>query len=150
MAEQKLKAAEEKLKIEEQSLDSAQQALTKREFSSLTVISLAVANVAAIFKNHLPDLDIEILRKDFTIDDVEREALANSAYDTTHKFVSLYDFSSLSGVYFLSFCLTDLYNWSMSNLCSITSLRISDIYDIYHAKTSRFSLRKVMRMSSYL
>jgi hypothetical protein len=61
----------------------------------LTVISLTMANTMALFKNHLPDLDVEILCKDFTIDDVEREALANSAYDTAHNFVSLYDFSSL-------------------------------------------------------
>jgi hypothetical protein len=59
------------------------------------VISSVVANVVAPFKNHLPDLDVEILRKDFTIDTVEREALANSAYDAAHDFVSLYDFSSL-------------------------------------------------------
>jgi uncharacterized tellurite resistance protein B-like protein len=61
----------------------------------LVVISLAMANAAALFKNHLPDLDMEILRKEFTIDDAEQEALANSAYDAAHKFVSLYDFSSL-------------------------------------------------------
>jgi hypothetical protein len=60
------------------------------------VISSAVANAAALFKNHLPDLDIEILRKDFTIDNVEREVSANSACDATHEFVSLYDFSSIT------------------------------------------------------
>jgi hypothetical protein len=38
------------------------------------VISLAVANAAALFKNYLPDLDVEILRKDFTIDHAEWEA----------------------------------------------------------------------------
>jgi hypothetical protein len=43
----------------------------------------------------MPDLDMEILCKDFTIDGAEREALANSTYDTTHDFVSSYDFSSL-------------------------------------------------------
>jgi hypothetical protein len=56
------------------------------------VISSAVTNAVALFKNHLPDLDVEILRKDFTIDDVEREALANSAYDAAHDFVSFYNF----------------------------------------------------------
>jgi lipoate synthase len=48
-----------------------------------------MANTMALFKNHLPDLDVEILCKDFTIDDAEREALVNSAYDVTHDFVSL-------------------------------------------------------------
>jgi hypothetical protein len=60
------------------------------------VISLAVAITVMLFKNHLPDLDVESLHKDFTIDDVEREVLANSAYDIAHDFVSLYDFSSLA------------------------------------------------------
>jgi hypothetical protein len=60
------------------------------------VISSAVANAATLFKNHLPDLDMEIRRKDFTIYDAKQEALANSAYDTAHEFVSLYDFSSLT------------------------------------------------------
>jgi hypothetical protein len=59
------------------------------------VISLAVANATAQFKNHLPDLDVEILRKDFTIDDVEWEVLASSTYDAAHEFVPLYNFSSL-------------------------------------------------------
>jgi hypothetical protein len=90
IAEEKLKVAEEKLKIQEQSLDSARQTLSKRELSSSTVISSAVANVVALFKNHLLDLDVEILGKDFTIGDTEREALANSAYDAAHEFVSLY------------------------------------------------------------
>jgi hypothetical protein len=49
----------------------AQQALSKRELSSLAVISSVVANVVALMKNHLPDLDTEILTKDFTIDDAE-------------------------------------------------------------------------------
>jgi hypothetical protein len=60
------------------------------------VISSVVANAMALMKNHLPDFDVEILRKDFTIDDVERETLVNSTYDAAHDFVSLYDFSSLA------------------------------------------------------
>jgi hypothetical protein len=57
---------------------------------------LVVANAVALMKNHMPNLDMEILHKDFTVDDVEREILVNSTYDTTHDFVSLYDFSSLA------------------------------------------------------
>jgi hypothetical protein len=60
------------------------------------VISSAVANATTLFKNYLSDLDMEILHKDFNIDDAEREALANSAYDDAHGFVSLYDFFSLA------------------------------------------------------
>jgi hypothetical protein len=44
----------------------AQQALSKRDMSSS-----AVANVVALMKNHLPDFDMEILRKDFTVNDAE-------------------------------------------------------------------------------
>jgi hypothetical protein len=58
-------------------------------------ISSAVANVVMLFKNHLPDLNMEILCKDFTIDDTERKALAHSAYDAAHEFVPLYDFPAL-------------------------------------------------------
>jgi transcriptional regulator NrdR family protein len=90
-ANDKLKAVEEKMKTQGQLLDSAQQALSKRELSSS-----AVANAVALMKNHLPDLDMEILHKDFTVDDAERETLVNSAYDAAHGFVSMYDFSSLT------------------------------------------------------
>jgi hypothetical protein len=96
MANDKLKAAEEKMKIQGQLLDSAHQALSKWELSSLIVISSAVANAMVLVKNHPPDLDMEILHKNFTVDDAERETLVNSAYDATHDFVSLYDFSSLA------------------------------------------------------
>jgi Ser/Thr protein kinase RdoA (MazF antagonist) len=89
VVEEKLKAAEEKLKTAEkkvtsqgQLLDSAQQALSKREFSSLVVISSAVANAMALVKNHIPNFDAEIIHKDFTVDDVERASLVDNAYDT--------------------------------------------------------------------
>jgi hypothetical protein len=60
------------------------------------VISSAVVNDVALMKNHLPDLDMEILRKDFIVNDMKRETLVNSAYDVVHDFVSLYDFFSLA------------------------------------------------------
>jgi hypothetical protein len=74
----------------------ARQALSKREDSSVMMISTAVANAIALLKNHLPDLDIELLRKDFAVDEAEREALTNGAYDTAHEFALSYDFSSLA------------------------------------------------------
>jgi Ser/Thr protein kinase RdoA (MazF antagonist) len=60
------------------------------------LISSAVDNAMTLVKNHLPDFDMEILHKDFTVDDVERKTLVNSAYDAAHDFVSLYDFFSLA------------------------------------------------------
>jgi hypothetical protein len=91
----KLKATEEKMKSQGPLLDSAEQALSKRELSSSTMISSAVANAMALMKNHLSDLDMEILHKGFTVDDAERETLVNSTYDAAHDFVSMYDFFSL-------------------------------------------------------
>jgi hypothetical protein len=62
-------------------LESTQQVLAKREGSANMMISSAVAHTAALFKNHLLDLNVEILRQDFTLDDAEREALVSSAFD---------------------------------------------------------------------
>jgi hypothetical protein len=75
-------------------LDSTQQVLYKREFSSSAVIS-SVVTAMTLVKNHIPDFDAEILRKDFTINDAERAALADNAYNTAQHFVSLYDFFAL-------------------------------------------------------
>jgi hypothetical protein len=91
-----LKTAEEDLKTQWQLLESAQHALSKREGSSNMMIFSAVAHTAALFKNHLPDLDMEILRKDFTVDDAECEILVSSAFDTAQDFVSSYDIASLA------------------------------------------------------
>jgi hypothetical protein len=77
-------------------LESAWLALSKREVSSTQMISMVVANAMALLKSHLPDLDVELLLKDFTVTEVEREALTNGVYDATHEFVSSYDFSSLA------------------------------------------------------
>jgi uncharacterized tellurite resistance protein B-like protein len=59
------------------------------------MISSAVAHIAALFKNHLLDLNMEILRHDFTVDDAERDALVSSAFDAAQDFVSSYNFTSL-------------------------------------------------------
>jgi hypothetical protein len=61
--------AEEKMKTQGQSLDSAQQVLSKRECSTSAAFSAAVANAMALMKNHMPKFDVEIIRKDFTVDD---------------------------------------------------------------------------------
>jgi hypothetical protein len=59
------------------------------------MISSAVAHAAALFKNHIPDLNMELLHQDFTVDDVERGTLVSSVFDVTQDFVSSYDFASL-------------------------------------------------------
>jgi hypothetical protein len=76
-------------------LELARQALSKREDSSILMILTTVVNAMALLKSHLLDLDVELLRKDFAVDEAEREALISGAYDATHEFASSYDFSSL-------------------------------------------------------
>jgi hypothetical protein len=90
-----LKIVEADLKAKGLLLESAQQALAKRDGSANMMISSAVAHTAALFKNHLLDLNMEILRQDFTMDDAEHEALVFSAFDAAQDFVSSYDFTSL-------------------------------------------------------
>jgi hypothetical protein len=62
------------------------------------MISTAVANAMALLKGHLPNLDVELMRKDFAVDKAYREALTSGAYDTAHEFTSSYDFSSVARV----------------------------------------------------
>jgi hypothetical protein len=76
-------------------LELARQALSKREDSSILMILTTVVNAMALLKSHLLDLDVELLRKDFAVDEAEREALISGAYDATHEFASSYEFSSL-------------------------------------------------------
>jgi hypothetical protein len=90
-----LKIVEVDLKAKGLLLELTQQALAKRDGSANMMISSAVAHTATLFKNHLPDLNVEILCQDFTVDDTEREALVSSVFDAAQDFVSSYDFTSL-------------------------------------------------------
>jgi hypothetical protein len=60
------------------------------------MISLTVAHTAALFKNHIPGLNSELLRQDFTVDNAEHKTLVSSAFDAAQDFVSSYDFASLA------------------------------------------------------
>jgi hypothetical protein len=60
------------------------------------MISSVVAHAAALFKNHLPDLNMQLLHHDFTVDDAERDTLVSSTFDAAQDFVSSYDFTSLA------------------------------------------------------
>jgi hypothetical protein len=77
-------------------LESAQKTSSKRKSSFNMMISLAVAHAASLFKNHLPDLNMELLCQDFTMDDAERETLVSTAFDAAQDFVSSYNFASLA------------------------------------------------------
>jgi hypothetical protein len=94
--ESRLKASEEDLKNQRQLLESAQKTLSKHECSFNMMISSVVAYAATLFKNHLPDLNMELLRQDFTMDDAHRDTLVSSAFDAAQDFVSSYDFASLA------------------------------------------------------
>jgi hypothetical protein len=95
-AESQLQAAEEDLKNQKQLLELAWKTASKGEDSFNMMISSAVAHVAALFKNHLPNLNMELLRQDFTMVDAEHETLVSSAFDAAQDFVSSYDFASLA------------------------------------------------------
>jgi hypothetical protein len=95
-AERKLVAAEGEKKEQGLLLESARQALSKHKDSSIQINLTAVANAMALLKSHLPNFDVELMRKDFAIDEVEHEAPTNSAYNVAHEFASSYDFSSLA------------------------------------------------------
>jgi hypothetical protein len=64
-AEKRLAAAEGERKDQGLLLEMAQHVLSKREDSSVLTISMAMDNAAALLKSHLPDLDVELLRKEF-------------------------------------------------------------------------------------
>jgi hypothetical protein len=74
----------------------ARQALSKCEDSSILMISMTVANAMVLLKNNLPDLDVELLRKVFVVDEADCDVLTSDAYDVAHEFASSYDFSSLA------------------------------------------------------
>jgi chromosome segregation ATPase len=80
-AESRLKVVEEDLKNQWKLLESAQKTLSKRESSFNMMISSAVAHAMTLFKNHIPGLNLELLRQDFTVDDTEHETLVSSAFD---------------------------------------------------------------------
>jgi chromosome segregation ATPase len=95
-AESRLEAAEEDLKNQKQLLELAQKTSSKREDCFNMMISSAVAHATTLFKNHLPDLNMELLPQDFTVDNAERETLVSCAFDAAQDFISSYDFTSLA------------------------------------------------------
>jgi chromosome segregation ATPase len=94
-AESWLKAADEDLKNQMQLLESAQKTSSKRESFFNMMISSTVAHAVVLFKINLPGLNLELLRQDVTVNDVEHEILVSSAFDAAQDFVSSYDFASL-------------------------------------------------------
>jgi chromosome segregation ATPase len=90
-----LKSADEDLKNQMQLLESAQKTSSKRESFFNMMISSTVAHAVVLFKINLPGLNLELLRQDVTVNDVEHEILVSSAFDAAQDFVSSYDFASL-------------------------------------------------------
>jgi hypothetical protein len=70
--------------------------LSKRDFTSSAVNSSVVAHAMALMKSHMPNFDADILQSNFPINDVERDALVDSVYDTSQYFVSQSDFFVLT------------------------------------------------------
>jgi hypothetical protein len=94
-AQIKLQTLEDEKKAKEQLMESTQMMLSKRDFTSSVVSSLAVAHAMALVKSHMPNFDAELFLRDFPINDEEWDALVDSVYDTAQYFVSQYDFDVL-------------------------------------------------------
>jgi hypothetical protein len=60
------------------------------------MISSVMAHDAALFKNHLLDLNVELLHQDFTMDDAERETFVSNMFNAAQDFISSYDFTILA------------------------------------------------------
>jgi hypothetical protein len=67
--EKKIKVVQGEKKDQGLLLEMAWQALSKSEDSSILMILMAVANAMMLLKSHLPNLDVELLRKDFAVDE---------------------------------------------------------------------------------
>jgi predicted nuclease with TOPRIM domain len=67
--EKKIKVVQGEKKDQGLLLEMARQALSKREDSSILMILMAVANAMMLLKSHLPNLDVELLCKDFAVDE---------------------------------------------------------------------------------
>jgi hypothetical protein len=75
-------------------LEFTRKMLSERDYSSSMVISSTVAHTVALPKSYVPNLDTELLHKDYPFeDDEERDTLIDSVYETAQYFVSQYDFS---------------------------------------------------------
>jgi hypothetical protein len=92
----KLRVLGKEKKLQEQIQESTQKMLSKRDYSSSAVISSVVAHAVVLLKSYLPDLYLELLRKDYPFEEdeeKERDGLIDSVYETAQYFVSQYDFS---------------------------------------------------------
>jgi hypothetical protein len=90
----KLQDLGDEKKTQEHLLESTRKMLSEWEYSSSVMISSAVAHVAVLSKSYTPDLDIELLHRDYPFDDDDKwDTLIDSMYDIAQHFVSQYDFS---------------------------------------------------------
>jgi hypothetical protein len=80
--------------LQEQVLKSTRKMLSEHDYSSSMVKYSAVAHTVALLKIYTPDLDPELLCKDYPFEeDEEQDILIESIFDTAQFFVSQYDFS---------------------------------------------------------
>jgi hypothetical protein len=92
----KLQTLADEKKANEQLLESAQMMLSKQDFTSSAVSSSTMAHVMTLVKSHMPNFDAEILRRDFSINDEDWDALVDSVFDIAQYFASQYDFFVLT------------------------------------------------------
>jgi hypothetical protein len=93
-AQDKLQALGEEKRLMEQELASTQKNLTERDYYSSEVISSTVAHVVALLKSYMPNIDPELIHKEYQCkDDDERDALIEGVFDAAKHFIFEYDFS---------------------------------------------------------
>jgi hypothetical protein len=82
-AQDKLEALGEEKRLQEHVLESTRKMLSEHDYCSSTVISSVVAHVVELLKSHVPDLDPELLRRDYPFkEDEEQDTLIDSVYET--------------------------------------------------------------------
>jgi hypothetical protein len=87
--------ADEKQALE-QDRSSVQKMFTERDTSSSEVMALAVAHTVGLLKSYVPDLDLELLHKEYQCEtDAERDVLVDGTFDASQHFMFSYDFSMI-------------------------------------------------------
>jgi hypothetical protein len=63
-------------------LESTRKMLSERDYSSSTLISSKVEHAVTLLKSYVPDLDPELLHKDYPFEEFEkRDTIIDSVYD---------------------------------------------------------------------
>jgi hypothetical protein len=92
-AQDKVWALGEEKRLLEQEMTSTRTMFAEWDYSSSEVIPSVVVYTVALLKSYVPDLDPELLRKEYQYKDGDEwDAITEGVLDATQHFVSEYDF----------------------------------------------------------